>query len=221
MPVSHEYKTIFVHIPKTAGTSIEEVFNCTNIENLYSTERSFKLVLPYNFKTSEIKDTALLKTPQHLTLSELKDLLPHEVYTNYYKFCVVRNPYKRLASEYFYRLNTYFITRTSNFYIPSFEVLVNKLNLPQKERIIDFDGHLELQSNYINEDINDIFYYEQIDVCFNKIFSIKQKEVKIPHKRKNPFSKPYQELYTPELQEKVYNFYKEDFIRFGYDSKLD
>ena len=38
----------------------------------------------------------------------------------------------------------------------------------------------------------------------------------MPHLRKTSNRKPYEEYYTQELKEIVYNFYREDFINFNY-----
>ena len=66
-------KIIFIHIPRTGGTSVEKYFN---------------------FKTST---DWKIKTAQHLTLAEYDN---HYDLDKYFKFTIVRNPWDRLVSWY-------------------------------------------------------------------------------------------------------------------------
>jgi len=70
------HKCIFVHIPKNAGTSVEEL-----LIGCESAPRS-----------------------QHFTCRELKSQNP-ELYSSLFRFCIVRNPYDRLISAYEYLLH--------------------------------------------------------------------------------------------------------------------
>lgn len=69
-------KCIFVHIPKNAGTSVEEL----------------------------LIGSATAPQSQHFTCRELRQHNP-TLYDAYYRFCVIRNPYDRLVSAYEYLLN--------------------------------------------------------------------------------------------------------------------
>ena len=75
-----KYKTIFVHIPKNAGTSIKDFFN---------RDRGDKLCIP------------LVKINKHDTIHQIKLKVP-ELYSSFRKFAVVRNPYDRTLSWYSY-----------------------------------------------------------------------------------------------------------------------
>jgi len=66
-------KIIFIHIPRTGGTSVEKYFN-------------FKPSVDWKIKTA-----------QHLTLKEYGD---HYELDDYFKFSIVRNPWDRLISWY-------------------------------------------------------------------------------------------------------------------------
>ena len=88
--ISHKHKFIFIHIPKTAGTSIEQALRdetCQLLPGEWAAGRG--LHAPLN----------------HLTLQELVDygiLTPAQL-KSYFKFCFVRNPWDRLISEIFCR----------------------------------------------------------------------------------------------------------------------
>ena len=79
---SHKRKIIFIHVPKTGGTSIERTLNLMNGRNGYGV----------------IKHAAF----QHFCWNEFKELLGEDIYNKYFKFSIVRNPYQRIISEYFW-----------------------------------------------------------------------------------------------------------------------
>lgn len=69
--ISHTHKCIFVHIPKTAGNSVNSCFG--------------------------------VDWEDHKDLQRYFDELPRELFFNYFKFAVVRNPWDRLFSDYNYQ----------------------------------------------------------------------------------------------------------------------
>lgn len=79
MPISHERKCIFVHIPKCAGTSIEK-----------------HLGMFRNKKCLFGKRPTGNDFYQHMTMCELRA----HVNETYFSFTFVRNPYTRLISDY-------------------------------------------------------------------------------------------------------------------------
>lgn len=91
--ISHKHKCIFIHIAKCAGSSIESAFGIdvhdnseNNHKNLFGWDSKNKIHL------------------QHATPQELFDmgLISNEIWDAYYKIIVVRNPYDRMLSDYFW-----------------------------------------------------------------------------------------------------------------------
>tara|TARA_R110002167_G_C12683722_1_gene651688 strand:- start:1553 stop:2134 length:582 start_codon:yes stop_codon:yes gene_type:complete len=70
--INHEHKFLFLHLPKTGGTSINKFFN----DKFDNNKREFGHPYLSDYKCNNFDD--------------------------YFKFTVVRNPYDRLVSAFFY-----------------------------------------------------------------------------------------------------------------------
>ncbi len=166
---------------------------------------------------------------------DIEEILNHR---DFYKFTFVRNPYSRLYSSY-----CHFISNPNNhsqnlfnggiarnfqrfgkkFYPKmSFESFVNSLCsisdeildehvVPQYKFITDSDGNLV---------VDEVFKLEDIDAVFPKICKrIGIEPVKLRHDNRTKYKhrEEWRKFCTPEIKEKIYKRYKEDFKRFGYE----
>ena len=86
--ISHKYKYMFIHIPKTCGTTIRHSFPSD------VSERDCSPLSPLCY--SEYGHVS----PKHYTYKEAIERYPHA--TKYFVFSVVRNPYDRLYSTFAY-----------------------------------------------------------------------------------------------------------------------
>jgi hypothetical protein len=82
MPISHINKLIFIHIPKTAGTSI------LSIEE-------------HDFRTMDTRPTVGVDRNDHAFGTFAKNKYKEE-WDNYFKFAVARNPWDRFVSSFEY-----------------------------------------------------------------------------------------------------------------------
>lgn len=83
MFISHKYKTIFIHIQRTGGNSIQKLFEEADPELIETVE-----VDPAN------------KRIKHCYAVDIAKAIDPEIFNGYTKFAVVRNPFERMVSWY-------------------------------------------------------------------------------------------------------------------------
>lgn len=95
MPLDRSRGLLFVHIPKTAGTSIEERLGLRGNWQQEDQEACFGLIQSLPLLQQQFSSNFL----QHLTLAELTVLLGPELH-GCIPFTVVRDPWTRLISSF-------------------------------------------------------------------------------------------------------------------------
>jgi hypothetical protein len=200
--IDQEYKFIFVHIPRTGGTSIEKL--------LFKGSNDYKEWLGYN---SEYKLFA-----QHATIKQLKNELNVRV-DDYFKFTIIRNPYERAVSDYFW-LSKRKLSHPTSF--KDYLLLRNgfeKLNHLRDEtgrgdhfltqfQFIEIEGKLE---------IDFIIRFENLQTDFNVVcdkIGIPKQQLPHDHKSKH---KHYTEYYDEETKQIVAEKFSKDIEYFGYE----
>lgn len=124
MIISHKHNFIFLKTSKTAGTSIEialSKFCGPNdvITPISSEDEKLRSELGYRGPQNYLPDDSnncarsiirkLLRQKQHrkfynhIKAKKVKPLVGNLVWNNYFKFCVVRNPWDRVVSQYYWR----------------------------------------------------------------------------------------------------------------------
>ena len=93
--ISLQKRFLFVHIPKTAGNSIQSVLRDHSEDELVALRKEQDGVERFGLRNPNYK------VKKHSTLSEYYDALGDEQFRNLYKFTCVRNPWDRLVSYYF------------------------------------------------------------------------------------------------------------------------
>lgn len=147
-------------------------------------------------------------------------------FKEYYKFTVVRNPFDRLVSAFFFlkaggrNENDRMWALQNLFEIDSFEEFIDSLKrrkrffkntmkhlhfLPQYYFLEDFNGNIPLDKTIHFEKLNDGFF----EVCND--LNIKGK--KLEHKNKSKRS-DWNIYYDDNTKDFVYNIYKKDFKEF-------
>ena len=217
--INNTHEFIFVHIPKTGGTSISSGLTCLN--GLFDLElgatKFGESIAPFYSKKFGIG--------KHTTAWKIKNILGKKVFNRYYSFAVVRNPYYRTLSTYTF-LKTWRNWEKSSI-MDSFQNFSDFI-------YSDFfesngpDNILREQLYWINDPIgnsliNDIYKFENIEDIIPSIFKKigKPKDFKIEYnKRLNTSRKKKEDFHTLEHDEKIrqiiYDKYIVDFEKFNY-----
>ena len=201
MPFIKQHKLLFIHIPKTGGTSIESKFNINlNNNELFSQEE-------------KVIDGTLYAL-QHLTPCIIKSRYPNR-FDEYKKFCIIRNPYTKIISEYFWcrsipALNHGTKNKTIDEFIKTVNPFARDHLLPQYRYFEDIEYDYVLR----NESLNDDFAIMAKDFSFDG---------KLPHSNKNKVGlkkesfDSYLKQINKESIEIINRLYKKDFELFNYE----
>lgn len=222
--LSNKYKSLFIHIPKTGGQSIEHFF--LDLHNLDWKTRE-NLLLKYN-KIKELGPERLA----HMTAHEYHALgyISKSDFKIFFKFAFVRNPYSRLVSEYLYA------PYSRNMTFKNFV----KNGMPIKDNYSDEYRHVMPQYKYVSDHdgkliVDFIGKFENFQNDFDKVCTIlKITNSKLPHVNsskkalglkaniKKIFFKPityfedYTQYYDNELKDIIAEVYSKDLDKFGY-----
>jgi hypothetical protein len=203
--ISHKHRFIFIHIPKTAGTSIEEVLRDETCQ----------------LRSREWDKARVPHTPlNHLTLQELADygtLTPAQL-RSYFKFCFVRNPWDRLISEIF-----------CPWISPGFGALTVDQRIrwacELAKTTTGIGNHLRLQQDFLHADglqMDFIGRFEHLEADFGHLCRLLGIDVALPHLNRSAH-RPYQEYYDTETHALTAATYRRDIdalhYRFGKASR--
>ena len=193
--ISHKYKCIFIHIPRTAGTSIE-----------------MSIRSDWTFYKFQDEKHILASTAKHLYSNYWND---------YFKFSFVRNPWDRMLSMSkhgeFYGSVVEDGKINVNEYMQRFpNVEIDHRSKSKDENIKPIENAVYL--NILNEELDYIGRFENLQEDFNKVCSIINCKTKLLHKQvNNKKHKHYTEYYDDETRQIVAEIYAKDIELFGYE----
>jgi hypothetical protein len=216
MPVSHKRRCVFVHIPKTGGTSIEHALGMRGWHGRENRRKMIGPVLTDDLKALDLSTNFL----QHLTMSELRDLHPPGALETYVKFTVVRNPWDRMVSTYF-RPDADLLAQAraqgveledlgfDDFVEASMHVEHAHLR-PQDEYVTDASGRLI---------VDIVGRFETLETSFREVCDQLGIRKRLPVKYASPTrpSRDHRPHYTPRSRALVEERYARDIELFGYE----
>ena len=215
MPIYRNHRLIHIHIPKTGGTAIEEYFH--EIGDMTWGPESWIGRERRNGRWYEF---------QHLSLPELQYLSNSE-FESFDSFAVVRDPYSRLLSDYFWR-QPHLQLPVPEF--PTLEAFLDAIpkdiNSNWTEHIQNADQnranfliHVRPQYQYIldfhgNTIVDDILRFENLDTEIERIFN--RYELR-NNKIVRPQTRNLKEYYDRSTLNIVNELYEKDFQEFSYE----
>lgn len=199
--ISHKYKFIFIHIPKTAGTTI-----CSSWEG--------------SILKQICRDTGVLGGG-HKTVLQLKKKFPKEFKT-YLKFTVVRNPYDRFVSKFYFKqrkprkeFELEWSDKEVDGLLPQLFWITDNENI-YKKMPPDFRPEL----HYGNIIVDRVLRFEnlnfELESVFNELGLPKSVIDIFPHFRQTRAEFTYDKYFDEKLKSICAYLYREDLKRFDY-----
>jgi hypothetical protein len=204
--ISHRHRCIFVHIPKTGGTSIENV--------IWPGERStaelwMGFTAPYRNKYQ----TGGL---QHLKANHIRAEVGPEIFAAYFKFAFVRNPWDKVISQWSYLAER-----------PDLQTYLGvKAGAPLVDYLAAVSGsdHVQVmaQSAFLFDDdgtclVDFIGRFETLAADAANIFArLGLGGAALPHTTRSKRQADYRAYYDAPSRRLVANLYARDIEAFGY-----
>ena len=213
MPISQQHKCVFIHIPKTGGTSIEYALGMFGQWQIEDRDVMFGLIGSADLLALPLKTSYL----QHLSWVELKMIAEPSKLETFSSFAWVRNPFDRFVSA-FTKLDPHMLDEARkaglhlselNFsdFVDAIEGFEHVHLRPQFDFIYDAEG--KLQVDFVGR-------YETFDRDFTRLCRwLKVTHAVLPHKNASQH-RPYQEYYNARTLRKVEQRYVSDFELLEY-----
>jgi hypothetical protein len=205
MLISYRKRFLFVHIFKTAGTSI------TNCLAPYSYRPGSSR--PANwlaFLTTDWKKIHRTPIKKHATALEIQASLDPEIFDSFYKFSFVRNPWDWQVSLYHYILD-----HPENRGHAATKAMGSFRNFVLSREKSDFTqtGCLVDEARKLLVDF--VGRFENLEVDFQTICNRVGINATLPHINKSD-RLGYRDYYDEETRDLTARLYAEDIARFGY-----
>lgn len=197
------FNVLFIHIPKTGGQSIAAYFLTHSGLDWEKRERFLMRGNPYS--CSGPPQTSHFTIDEYLQFSGL----PAEKIEAAIKFCVVRNPWARLWSEY----NFGWADRCS--WEGFFKIFPDHI-IDDHISGTDSLRHIKPQNEFINDDVK-VLRFERLGPQFSQFCQENRFPITaLPHINAGP-SVDYRNQYNKSQKDIVAEFYAKDIAMFGYE----
>lgn len=197
--ISLQKRFLFVHIPKTAGNSIQSVLRDYSEDELVALRKEQDGIERFGLRNPNYK------VKKHSTLSEYYDALGDEQFRKLYKFTCIRNPWDRMVSYYF--------TPTQN---P--ETWNRKKFRETISKAVSVPDYLRLDSHEADPfaNVNCIMRFENLADDFRAVCAgIGISPPALPQYNRST-REHYSKYYDDELRELVRTRFAAEIERFGY-----
>jgi Sulfotransferase family len=210
--ICHQYKCIFVEVPKTASSSIRAILgkawkphlNLWQIKNQMETHWT-----RYGGRKNRILASLYLLLPE-----ERRREIGRKQFETYFKFGFVRNPWDRVVSLY---------ERNEGLQLKdkmTFEQFVDWIKYSSSTCIhssphrYQLDWFVDPHGNLLADFIGRFEKLEEDWIFVAQKLGITEK---LPHRRANPRARHYTEYYTPRTRDVIATRFKVDIDQFGYE----
>jgi hypothetical protein len=197
--ISFQKRFLFVHIPKTAGNSIQSVLRDYSEDELVALRSEQDGVERFGLRNPKYE------VKKHSTLAEYRTALGETEFGDLYKFTCVRNPWDRMISLYF--------TPTQNATAwdrKRFRKIIAKA-VPVSDYL-----RLNESDNDPFENVDYIMRFENLEDDFRTLCAALDISSAILPKYNRSNREHYSKYYDDELRELVRMRFAAEIKRFGY-----
>jgi hypothetical protein len=216
MLVSHRRRFIYTKTHKTAGTSVESYFEpyCMpegQWAQVHLREEHISSAGIIGARLAEIPEGCLWW--HHMPAARIRKQLGEEIWNSYFKFCVVRNPYDKAVSEFFFRKARGIIAAAPN-----------QADAESFEQWLAASGPTNDRAKYLIKDqfcLDDVIRYESLADDLQRVCSrldVAWEPARLPEFKKGirPSGIVLADFYTEKAKELVRAAYEFEFSHFGY-----
>lgn len=209
MPIFEQQKLIFIHIPRTAGTSILVKYTLPHFDN-----QKYNNISDFDPKILRETSKEILSKSFKFTHFNFKSYHKYIKNNEYKIFTIVRNPYDRIFSYYKFHIYKLKINSEISLLNNEFEKFNQYLNLYLKDEkflLKRSQTYFLLNENKIIDSNIKIIKYENLN---EEIKDLPKLNASI-----NFVSK--KDVYNQENIKIVKEFFLEDFINFNYPTEIE
>jgi hypothetical protein len=199
--ISFKHKFIFIHIPKTGGTSVTHALQDFTEDKITFTTSPYNILNEdgrqgFTIHNSVYRNFENPDLYMHASIEDLYNQMGSDIFS-FYLFTVVRNPFDRAISQ------TSFVNGVTTVPIP-----LQNFSMPKPQ--LDY---LKLNGKII---VNNVIRFENLQLDFDKIC----KDIGLPnltlnHKRKSK-EPGYKQYYANTTKEMIARMYQDELDYLGY-----
>jgi chondroitin 4-sulfotransferase 11 len=208
VPVSHKLQAIFIHIPKTAGTSVTRC--------LADLDPDLALL---GQTTPDVRALTDELWSRHLGAAQVQAVVDSKIWPKYFKFAFVRNPYDLVVSHFFFQKRLH---ETAPHVLRSLHPDISSMLAAGCgfSEWLKAATYIKPQSFYVLDEQGKVIVdflgkFETMNADFAHVCKVLNIEVKLPHLLKTAHLS-WDKYYDRETSEIIHRRFAKDFAPFGY-----
>jgi len=220
MIISHKHKFIFVRTEKTGGTSLRRSLGEICDPGDMFTGRYQTLPPLGHVPWRNAQGMLRRRFPKyfgfhaHGTIGQVKSIIGHRIFNDYFKFAIERNPWDRQVSLYAHRKKQYQPGKEFNF-----DKDISSLWFRSTEYVRLHNWEIYTINNQIA--VDKVIRYENLSEEISEVMSLLgiSEALKMPRKRSGYRNDGgnYRPLYSDRTRDLVARWYRREIQAFGYE----